>query len=117
MQKKIAGAIGVLSAVAALDCAQAAAPSATNASEFLKPQSFAELLQPVPNALALLKEVDEPKRCNEKPIPNWRNISTTTTTTTITIIITIIITTLTTSLDGVRPSSRNVLLCRSAMAA
>jgi hypothetical protein len=69
MQKKLAGAMGVISAVAALDCAQAAAPGATNVSDFLKPQSFAELLEPVPNPLALLKEVDKTQAAQRKANP------------------------------------------------
>src|SRR5580693_7252605 len=69
MQKKLAGTMGVISAVAALDCAQAAAPSATKVSEFLRPQSFAELLKPVPNALALLKEVDDSQAAQRKANP------------------------------------------------
>ncbi len=69
MQKKLAGAMGVITAVAALDCAQAAAPVAAEVNEFLRPQSFAELLAPVPNALATLKAVDQAQRAQREANP------------------------------------------------
>jgi hypothetical protein len=69
MQRKLVGAVGVMSAFAALDSAQAAAPSAPDVAEFLKPQSFAELLAPVHNAAALLKAVDEAQSAERKANP------------------------------------------------
>ena len=59
MDKKVAGAIGAFSALAALDAAHAAPATAPNAGELPRAQSFAELLQPIPNALAKLRAVDE----------------------------------------------------------
>jgi ABC-type nickel/cobalt efflux system permease component RcnA len=59
MQSKLVGAVGVLSTFVTLDVSQATASNASEATQFLKPQSFAELLKPVPDALALLSVVDE----------------------------------------------------------
>jgi hypothetical protein len=59
MDKKIAGAIGALSALVTLDASQAATAPAPNAGEPLKASSFAELLQPIPNALARLRTAEE----------------------------------------------------------
>ena len=69
MQSKLVGAVGVLSAFVTFDVSRAATPGASDVSEFLKPQSFAELLDPVPNALALLKEVDEAQAAQRKANP------------------------------------------------
>jgi hypothetical protein len=69
MQSKLVGAVGVLSAFVNFDVSRAATPGASNVNEFLKPQSFAELLDPVPNALALLKEVDEAQVAQRKANP------------------------------------------------
>jgi hypothetical protein len=55
MEKKIAGLLGAVATLGAFGAAQAApAPG-----DVLKANSFAELLQPIPNAVALLKAVDE----------------------------------------------------------
>jgi ABC-type nickel/cobalt efflux system permease component RcnA len=59
MPRKFFGAVSVMSAFAALDSAQATPTIPSDVNEFLRPQSFAQLLEPVPNALALLKAVDE----------------------------------------------------------
>jgi hypothetical protein len=57
MDKKIAGLLGAVAAVSTLNTAQAApTPSPT---ETLRANSFAELLEPIPNAAALLQAVDE----------------------------------------------------------
>jgi hypothetical protein len=69
MQRKLVGAVGVMSAFAALDSAQAAAPSPPDVAEFLKPQSFAELLAPIHNAAALLKALDEAQSAERKANP------------------------------------------------
>jgi len=55
MDKKIVGLVGVISGVASFDGAQAAALAVTNASELPTGRSYAELLDPIPNALALLR--------------------------------------------------------------
>jgi hypothetical protein len=54
MDKKTAGLVGAISALTPL--AAAAAPPAKTLAEVLTPQSYAELLQPIPNASSLLKE-------------------------------------------------------------
>jgi len=56
MDKKIAGLLGAVAAVSTLGTAQAA-PTA-NPMEALRANSFAELLEPIPNAAALLQAVD-----------------------------------------------------------
>jgi hypothetical protein len=61
MDKTIVGLIGALSALAAADAARAATPVPPNANEVLTASSFGELLEPIPNALALLQAVDEAK--------------------------------------------------------
>jgi hypothetical protein len=56
MDKKIAGLLGAVAAVSTFGTAQAA-PIA-NPAETLRANSFAELLEPIPNAAALLQAVD-----------------------------------------------------------
>jgi hypothetical protein len=53
MDKKTAGLVGVISA---LPLAAAAPAAAKTLDEVMTPRSYAELLQPIPNAPALLKE-------------------------------------------------------------
>lgn len=53
MNKRIAGLLGGVAALATLNAAQAAAP-APGATTSLAAQSYAELLEPVPNALPRL---------------------------------------------------------------
>ena len=55
MEKKIAGLLGAVAALSAAGSAQAA-PAPT---DILKANSFAELLQPIPDAAATLQAVDE----------------------------------------------------------
>ena len=57
MDKKIAGLLGAAAALGALNAAQAAPSPAP--SDVLQASSFADLLQPIPNAAALLQAVDE----------------------------------------------------------
>lgn len=57
MDKKIAGLLGAVGALASLSTAQAATPTDTN--EVLKAGTYADLLEPIPNAMAALKAVDE----------------------------------------------------------
>ena len=59
MQKKITGLLGAVAALGTLGIAQAAPAPAPDPNEVLKVNSFAELLEPIPNATALLKAVDE----------------------------------------------------------
>jgi hypothetical protein len=53
MDKRIAGLLGGVAALASLDAAQAAAPIAP-AHRSLAVESYAELLEPIPNAVSLL---------------------------------------------------------------
>jgi hypothetical protein len=57
MDKKIAGLLGAVGALASLDTAQATIP--TDSTTMLKAQSYADLLNPIPNAAAILKAADE----------------------------------------------------------
>ena len=59
MDKKIIGLVGAISGLASLDTAQAAtAAGLPNGTELLGAKSYAELLEPIPNALASLREVE-----------------------------------------------------------
>ena len=57
MDKKIAGLLGAVAAVSTMGTAQAA--PTPNPTETLRANSFAELLEPIPNAATLLQAVDE----------------------------------------------------------
>ena len=59
MEKKIAGLLGAMAALGAFNAAEAAPIPTSAPSDVLRANSFAELLQPIPNAAALLKAVDE----------------------------------------------------------
>jgi hypothetical protein len=58
MDKTVVGLIGAISGLAALDSAQAAPMANPNATGLAPAQSFAELLDPIPNALAVLRAVE-----------------------------------------------------------
>lgn len=62
MEKKIAGLLGAVAALGAVNAAQAAptpqVPSGIS-SETLTANSFTELLEPIPNAAVLLRAVDQ----------------------------------------------------------
>ena len=57
MEKKIAGLLGAVAALGSLGSAQAA--PTPNPTETLRANSFAELLEPIPNASLLLQAIDE----------------------------------------------------------
>src|SRR5207237_657283 len=57
MDKKIAGLLGAVAAVGALGTAQASAAPAP--SDVLKANSYADLLEPIPNAAKVLQALDE----------------------------------------------------------
>jgi hypothetical protein len=57
MEKKIAGLIGAVAALGTFSAAQAAPTPAP--AEILKASSFADLLEPIPDAVALLRVIDE----------------------------------------------------------
>lgn len=59
MDKTVAGLIGAVTLLAAADPAQAAMPAETRLTAAMQAESYADLLKPIPNAVALLKEADE----------------------------------------------------------
>jgi hypothetical protein len=59
MEKRIAGLLGAMATLGAVNAAQSAPMPTPVPSEALKANSFAELLEPIPNATELLKAVDE----------------------------------------------------------
>ncbi|HJU18515.1 MAG TPA: hypothetical protein VJ770_18850 [Stellaceae bacterium] len=58
MDKKIAGLLGAVAGLAMAGSAQAALSPAANPSETLQASSYADLLAPIPNAVALMKADD-----------------------------------------------------------
>jgi|SRR6516165_4868515 hypothetical protein len=58
MDKKIVGVVGVISGLASFDGAQAATEAVPGTNELPAARSYAELLDPIPNALALLMAAD-----------------------------------------------------------
>lgn len=76
MDKKIVGMVGAISGLASLDSAQAATAPGPSATELLGARSYAELLDPIPNALALLWEVETADAAREGRVsgtdPNMR---------------------------------------------
>ena len=59
MEKKIAGLLGAMATLGAFTGAQAAPIPSPAPSDVLRANSFADLLEPIPNAAALLQAVDE----------------------------------------------------------
>jgi hypothetical protein len=59
MEKKIAGLLGAVATLGAFGAAQAAPMANPAPAEILNANSFADLLEPIPNAAALLQVVDE----------------------------------------------------------
>jgi hypothetical protein len=59
MEKKIAGLVGAVAALGTLAAVQAAPARTPPTVSPLEANSYADLLQPIPNAVALLKVVDE----------------------------------------------------------
>jgi hypothetical protein len=59
MEKKIAGLLGAMATLGAFSAAQAAPTPAPAPTDVLRANSFADLLEPIPNAIALLQAVDE----------------------------------------------------------
>ena len=55
---KVVGIVGAVSGLAALDGAQAAGLGTPNTTGLTAAKSYAELLEPIPNALAVLRAVD-----------------------------------------------------------
>jgi hypothetical protein len=59
MDKKIAGLLGAVATLGTLNAAQAAPAPAPVPADTLQANSFADLLEPIPNAKALLQAIDE----------------------------------------------------------
>lgn len=59
MDKTVAGLIGAVTLLAAVDPAQAAMPAPAGLDAVMRAESYADLLKPIPDAVALLKESDE----------------------------------------------------------
>jgi hypothetical protein len=58
MEKRIAGLLGAVATLGAMNAAQAA-PTPPASDETLRASSFAELLEPIPNAAMLLRAVEQ----------------------------------------------------------
>ncbi len=67
MDKKIAGLLGAVAGLAAMGSAQAAIDPAPGPSEAPQPSSYADLLAPIPDAVALLKADDAARA--QQPAP------------------------------------------------
>jgi hypothetical protein len=65
MEKKIAGLLGAMATLGAFNAAQAAPTPSPAPTDILRANSFADLLEPIPNAAALLQAVDE-----SAPVPS-----------------------------------------------
>lgn len=58
MYRKIIGLIGAITALAAPQAARALPAATPSATEVLKVQSYGDLLNPIPDALVLLRAID-----------------------------------------------------------
>jgi hypothetical protein len=69
---KVVGLVGAISGLATLDGAQAGTVASPNTAGLLDARSYAELLEPVPNALAVLRAMDaaDATRAAEAADPN-----------------------------------------------
>jgi hypothetical protein len=68
MDKKLAGLVGAVSALATTTAVEAV--RAQNVTEVLNPRSYAELLQPIQNAVALLMAADAVNAARPPPLPS-----------------------------------------------
>ena len=59
MEKKIAGLLGAMATLGAFNGAEAVPAPSPAPTDVLRANSFADLLEPIPNAAALLRAVDE----------------------------------------------------------
>jgi hypothetical protein len=59
MEKKMAGILGAVASLGVFNAAEAAPMPAPAPSDVLRANSFADLLEPIPNAARLLQAVDE----------------------------------------------------------
>ena len=70
MEKKIAGLLGAVAALSTLNGAQAAPAPAqdTSPSDTLKVNTYADLLEPIPNALEVLAKIEA-----QAPVKPWED--------------------------------------------
>jgi len=70
MEKKVAGLLGAVAALGALNGAQAAPAPAPDPGppDTLKVNSYADLLEPIPNALKVLAEIEA-----QAPVKPWED--------------------------------------------
>jgi hypothetical protein len=79
MENKIAGLLGAIAALGTLGAAQASPAPTHNPSEALTANSYADLLEPIPNAAKILRALDEapPKAAEDSADANvkvaWRH--------------------------------------------
>jgi hypothetical protein len=66
MDKRLAGLLGGVAALVTLNSALAAVSAAPGQTGFLKAQSYADLLEPIPNAVSLLIAEDT-ARAQQRP--------------------------------------------------
>jgi hypothetical protein len=66
MEKKVAGLLGAVAALGTLNGAQAA--PTPNPPDTLKVNSYADLLEPIPNALDVLRQIED-----QSPVKPWED--------------------------------------------
>jgi hypothetical protein len=59
MEKKIAGLLGAMATLGAVNAAQASQAPSPAPTEVMRANSFADLLEPIPNAASLLQAMDQ----------------------------------------------------------
>ena len=59
MEKKIAGLLGAVTTLGVFNAAEAAPIASPAPTDVLRANSFADLLEPIPNAASLLQAIDE----------------------------------------------------------
>ena len=59
MEKKIAGLLGAMATLGAVNAAQASQAPSPAPTEVMRANSFADLLEPIPNAASLLQAIDQ----------------------------------------------------------
>ena len=69
MDSKVVGLVGAIAGLASADPTQAATAPGTP-PELPQARSYAELLDPIPNALALLRELDAAEQAAPKSVPD-----------------------------------------------
>jgi hypothetical protein len=73
MEKTTVGLLGAVAGLAAMGTAQAANAPAADPSEALQASSYADLLAPIPDAVALMR-ADDAMRAQESPAESTGNV-------------------------------------------